>query len=555
MVARDYANTRSSPLTQITKDNAAQLKVAWTFETGLGKGAEAAPLIIGDTLYLVTPFPNVLYALDLANSGAVKWKYEPKPDAAAQGVACCDVVNRGPAYADGVVFINTLDCHTCAVDAKTGKEKWKTKLGEINKGETITMAPLYVKGKVLVGNSGGEMGVRGWLTALDAKNGEIAWRAYSTGPDKDCLIGEGFHPYYELDNGKDLGVSSWPPEHWKLGGGTVWGFVSYDPALDYLYYGTANPGVWNPELRPGDNKWSCSIIARRPADGQASWAYQVSPHDLFDWDGVNENVLADLEIQGQTRKALMHVDRNGYVYVMDRERGQVLSATQLGRNTAVSSIDLKSGRPVHNPEKEPKTNRVVRDIQPFSAGVKDWQPCAYSAGTGLLYIPHQNMAMDYEGTEANYISGTPYLGVNAKFYAGPGGYRGVFTAWDPVQAKAVWETHEKFPVWSGAVVTDGGVVFHGTMDNWFKALDAKTGDELWKFKCGSGIIGQPVSFQGPDGKQYIAILSGVGGWAGAIVSGDLDARDPTAALGFVNGMKDLPQATTKGGTLYVFGLP
>jgi len=280
MPAKNYQAWRFSKLDRIKRDNVKNLKVAWTFSTGVTRGHEAAPLVIGSTMYVVTPYPNILYALDLANNGSAKWKYEPKPSAAAQGVACCDVVNRGAAFSEGKVFFNTLDGHAVAVDAKDGKEIWNTKLGEINKGETITMAPLVVKDKVLVGNSGGEFGVRGWLTAVDAKTGKIVWRAWSTGSDKDCLIGDQFKPFYDSDKGKDLGISTWPPSHWKIGGGTVWGWVSYDPELNLIYYGTSNPGSWNPDLRPGDNKWACGVFARRPEDGQAVWYYQWSPRSL-----------------------------------------------------------------------------------------------------------------------------------------------------------------------------------------------------------------------------------------------------------------------------------
>jgi PQQ-dependent dehydrogenase (methanol/ethanol family) len=556
MAARDYANTRYSGLDQITAANARNLHVAWTFSTGVLRGQEAAPLVVGATMYLVTPFPNILYALDLSQPGApVKWKYEPKPVSAAQGVACCDVVNRGAAYAGGRIFYNTLDAQTVAVDAATGKEAWRARIGDINQGESITMAPLVVKGKVLVGISGGEFGIRGRLTALDAGSGKIAWRAYSTGPDKDVLIGERFKPFYPQDRGKDLGVSSWPGSAWKIGGGSVWGFLSYDPDLDLVYYGTANPGPWNPEVRPGDNKWTAGVFARDPDDGAAVWFYQWSPHDLYDWDGINENVLVDLPWQGQTRKLLLRPERNGYVYVLDRTNGQVLSATPYGFITGSKGVDLKTGRLIPNPDKEPATGKVVRDICPAAPGMKDWQPSAWSPRLRVLFIPHQNLCMDYEGLEPNYIAGTPYVGVNAKFYAGPGGNRGEFLAWDPIAAKPVWSIKEKFPVWSGALVTAGDVAFYGTMDGWFKAVNARTGEELWRFKTGSGIIGQPVSYRGPDGKQYIAVLSGVGGWSGAIVAGGLDARDSSAALGFVNAMRDLPDVTTKGGTLYVFALP
>jgi PQQ-dependent dehydrogenase (methanol/ethanol family) len=556
MPARNYASTRYSGLNQITTENIGQLQVAWTFSTGVTRGHEAAPLVVGSTMYVVTPFPNFLYALDLSKPGApLKWTYKPNPDLASQGVACCDLVNRGASYFDGKIYYNTLDAHTVAVDAKSGKEAWKTRVGDINKGESITMAPLVVKGKVLVGNSGGEFGVRGWLTALDAKTGKLAWRAYHTGPDKDVLIGSRFKPFYRQDQGKDLGVSSWPGDAWKIGGGGSWGWISYDPDMDLIYYGTSNPGPWNPEVRPGDNKWTAGIFARDPENGEAVWFYQWSPHDLFDHDGINEQILLDLPIKGQTRKVLVRPERNGYIYVVDRATGEVLSADPYGFITSSKGVDLKTGRLIEVAEKAPQTGKVVRGICPAAPGMKDWQPSSYSPRTGLLYIPHQNLCQDIEAGEANYIEGTPYVAAIVKMYAGPGGNRGVLRAWDPIGRKTVWEIKEKFPVWSGTVVTAGDLVFYGTMEGWFKAVDARTGKQLWQFKTGSGIIGQPVVYRGPDGKEYIAVLSGVGGWAGAVVAGGLDVRDSSAALGFVNAMKDLPQATTKGGMLYAFSLP
>jgi PQQ-dependent dehydrogenase (methanol/ethanol family) len=555
MPAHDYASLRYSRLTEINSGNAHSLKLAWSFSTGVLRGHEAAPLVVGGTMYVVTPYPNIVYALDLTKPGApTKWVFEPKPESASQGVACCDFVNRGVAYDGGRIFFNTLDGHTIALDAETGRQIWKTRLGDINIGETITMAPLVVKGKVLVGNSGGEFGVRGWITALDAATGAIAWRAYSTGPDRDVLIGPRFKPHYAMDRGADLGVSSWPPDAWKIGGGTVWGWISYDPELDLIYYGTGNPGPWNPDQRPGDNKWTCGIFARDPDTGEAVWFYQWGPHDLFDYDGINENLLLDLPIAGVQRKVLLRPERNGYVYILDRATGEVISADAYAHVTTTSGIDLKSGRLKYVDEKKPVLGEVVRDICPSSPGSKDWQPSSYSPKTGLVYIPNQNLCMDAEALEANYIAGTPFVGTDVKMYPGPGGNRGAMTAWDPVRRGIVWTVKENFPVWSGTVVTAGGVVFYGTMEGWFKCLDATTGELLWQFKCGSGIIGQPIVYRGPDGKEYVAILSGVGGWSGAIVSGDLDPRDSTSALGMVNAMRDLPANTTKGGMLYVFSL-
>jgi lanthanide-dependent methanol dehydrogenase len=552
--AKDYASTRYSSLDQINTSNAKQLKVAWTFSTGMDRGHEAAPLYVNGTLYIITPWPNTLFALD-AKSGAIKWQYNPNPSPSSKGVACCDWVNRGGSYAFGNIYYNTLDGFTVAVNATTGKEVYKTKLGDITKGETITMAPLVVKDKVLVGNSGGEFGVRGWLIAVDAHSGKIVWRAYSTGPDKEVLIRPRFKPFYGSDKGQDLGVKTWPPDAWKIGGGTVWGWVSYDPETNLIFYGTANPGPWNADERPGDNKWTAGIFARDADTGEAVWFYQYSQHDLYDYDGVNENLLLELPINGQQRKVVVHPDRNGYVYVLDRATGQPLSANPFAYVNTSKGVDLKSGLLQYNDEKKPKFGSVTREICPSAPGAKDWQPSAFSPRTGLLYLPHNNLCMDEEDVSVSYIAGTPYVGANVKMFAGPGGHGGEFTAWDPINGKAVWNIKDRFPVWSGALATAGDVVFFGTMDGYFKAVNAKTGEELWQFKAGSGIIGQPVTYRGPDGKQYVAVLSGVGGWAGAIVSGGLDLRDPTAALGFVGAMKELPKYTSKGGQLYVFALP
>jgi len=556
MAPLNYANTRYSPLDQIRRDTIGALRVEFTFSTGVNRGQEAAPIVVGDTMYLVTPWPNIVYALDLSRPGAPqKWRYEPRPLPAAQGVACCDVVNRGAVFWQDRVIFNTLDGRTIALDAATGERVWETRLGDINRGETITMAPIVVKGKVLVGNSGGEFGVRGWLTALDAATGRQVWRAYSTGPDRDVLIGPSFRPHYASERGRDLGVSTWPPEAWRIGGGTVWGWISYDPELDLIYYGTANPGPWNAEQRPGDNKWTAGMFARDPDDGQARWFYQFSPHDLFDYDAVNESLLVDLVLDGKRRKVLVRPERNGYVYVIDRATGEVLSADPFAPVNATEGIDLRSGRVRWNADKLPATGRVVRGICPASPGAKDWNPSAFSNRTGLVYIPHNNLCMDWQTHEVSYIAGTPYLGAEARYYAGPGGHRGALSAWNPVTRSMAWQVTEDLPVWSGALATAGDVVFYGTMDGWFKAVDARNGAPLWRFKADSGIIGQPVSYRGPDGRQFIAVLSGIGGWAGAVVVQNLDTRDVTAGGGWAGAIADLKDRTSPGGTLYVFALP
>ncbi len=556
MPGKNPASTRFSGLNEIHAQNVAQLKVEFTFSTGVLRGHEAAPIVKDGTMYVVTPYPNNVYALDLTKPGAPqKWKFSPKPSPAAQGVACCDVVNRGVQLVDGVIYMTTLDGQAIALDANTGQERWRARLGDINKGETVTMAPFVVKDKVLIGNSGGEYGVRGWLIALDRATGKEVWRAYMTGPDAEVLIGPDFKPFYPTERGPDLGVKSWPPEAWKIGGGTVWGWLSYDPELNLIYHGTGNPGPWNDEQRPGDNKWTGGIFARDADTGRARWFYQTVPHDLFDYDAINELVLLDAQLNGQLRKVLVRPERNGYLYVIDRITGEVISADAYAHVNSIAQVDLKSGRPTYNPDKKPKLGRVVRDICPTAPGSKDWNPSAYSPLTGLLYIPHINLCMDWESIEANYIAGTPYVGANTIMYPGPGGHRGELSAWDVVGRRKAWSIKEDLPLWSGALATAGNLVFYGTLDGTLKAVDATDGELKWQFKTGSGIIGQPVSYRGPDGRQYIAVLSGVGGWAGAVVAGDLDVRDPTAAKGFANAVSDLPGKTTKGGMLYVFALP
>ncbi|HKN66118.1 MAG TPA: PQQ-dependent dehydrogenase, methanol/ethanol family [Gemmatimonadaceae bacterium] len=530
----DYALSRYSDLAQVTTTTAKHLKLAWSFSTGALRGHEGAPLVVGNTMYLVTPFPNVAYAIDLAKPPAVKWRFQPNTDPWAVGVACCDVVIRGWAYDAGKLIYNLLDDRTIALDANTGKLLWQTKLADVNEGITMTMAPLVVKGKVLVGNSGGEMGARGWLAALDENTGKELWRAFSTGTDSDVKIGPRFHAFYAKDRGRDLGLTTWPPDGWKHGAGTVWGWISYDPTLNLVYYGTSNPGPWNQDQRPGDNKWTSTIFARDPDTGEAVWAYQVTPHDLWDYDAVNENILADLPIGGTMRKVLVHFDRNAFGYTIDRATGEVLVARPFSNLNWSTGIDLKSGTPNVVESKKTHEGATIQNICPPDIGGKDQQPAAFSPRTGLFYVPTNNECMDYTGIEASYIAGTPYWGARMERHAGPGGNRGAFVAWDATTGSAVWSIPEKLLVYSGALVTAGDVVFYGTVDGWFKAIDARTGQELWRFKTGSGVIGAPITYLGPDGKQYVAVLTGVGGAAG--VDSHVDGYP------------------SEGGELYVFSL-
>lgn len=555
--ARTLEGTRYSPLNKIDTSNVKNLKEVWSYVTGIKDGHEGQPLVINNTMYVVTPFPDRLISFDLTKPGpAKKWEYSPPIDVASFGKACCDDVNRGAAYANGKIIYNLLDNHTIAVDANTGKELWRTKLDDVNKGATMTMAPLVVKNKVIVGVSGGELGVRGWIAALDVNSGKILWRAYNTGPDKDALIGAGFKPYYSWMQGKDMGVKSWRGEQWKIGGATAWGWVTYDPETNLIFYGTSNPGVWNPDMRPGDNLWSTTIWARNPDTGEAKWAYSMTPHDMWDYDGVNENIVADIPINGQTRKVIVHVDRNGFIYTIDRTNGQVLVAEKFMPTNWATGIDLKTGRPILDSAKTTHQGRLTKNVCPSSSGARDQQPAAYDPQTHLIYTGATNLCMDYGGIEAKYIAGTPYVGAAVRMYAGPGGNdaRGEFMAWDPATGKKVWSIKEKYPVWSGALATAGGVVFYGTMDGDFKAVDAKSGKELWKTHFDSGVIGNAMTYIGPDGKQYVAVYSGVGGWLGAIVPGNLSPDDPWAALGAVGAMSDLPKDTKPGGAVHVFAV-
>ena len=553
--AKNYASTRYSELDEINTQNVGKLQMAWQFSLGTNKGQEGAPLIVDNTLYVMGPYPNDVFALD-ATTGDLKWSYAPKPDPAAQGVACCDVVSRGIAYDNAKIFIATLDNHVVALDARTGQELWHTKLGEISKGETITMAPLAAKGKVFIGNSGGEMGVRGWVTALDEKDGSTVWRAYSTGPDKDVLIGDDFKPFYDSLKGKDLGVSTWPAEHWQNGGGTVWGWISYDPELNLIYYGTANPGPWNSNQRPGDNLWTTTIFARDADTGGAKWAYQINPHDLWDYDEINENVLLDLDIDGQARKVLVHIGRNGHMYVIDRKTGEVLSAEPYDTVTSIKTIDLKTGRPVLDKSKHPDLeqghSRRVSGVAGSQGLAADGMVAAHQAALraapaslhelqdlrGRLHRRHALCRRD-----CRHVCGPRRLS------------RRVHGVGSVASEKKVWSINENFPVWSGTLVTAGDIAFYGTMDRWFKAVDAKTGKLLWKFHAGSGFIGQPVDLQGGDGRQYVAILSGVGGWSGAVANAEIDPRVRNGALGFTGATQDLPAYTKGGSELLVFAIP
>ncbi|MBH5369802.1 lanthanide-dependent methanol dehydrogenase XoxF5 [Bradyrhizobium glycinis] len=562
MPAGDYANTRYSKLNQINAQNVGKLQVAWTFSTGVLRGHEGGPLIIGNVMYVHTPFPNKVYALDLSNENKIIWKYEPKQDPNVIPVMCCDTVNRGLSYGDGKIILHQADTNLVALDAKTGQVAWSATNGNPAKGETGTSAALVVKDKVLVGISGGEFGVQCHVTAYDLKSGKQVWRAYSEGPDDQIKL----DPVKTTSLGKPVGPDSslktWQGDQWKIGGGCTWGWISYDPALNMVYYGSGNPSTWNPKQRPGDNKWSMTIFARDADSGMAKWVYQMTPHDEWDYDGVNEMILTDQQINGQNRKLLTHFDRNGLAYTMDRETGELLVAEKYDPKVNwTSGVDMDKNSPTYG---RPKVvaqystehggeDKNTKGICPAALGTKDEQPAAYSPDTQLFYVPTNHVCMDYEPFKVSYTAGQPYVGATLSMYPPQGeSHMGNFIAWDGKTGKIVWSNKEQFSVWSGALATAGGVVFYGTLEGYLKAVDAKSGKELYKFKTPSGIIGNVTTYEN-NGKQYVAVLSGVGGWAGIGLAAGL--TDPTAGLGAVGGYAALSNYTALGGTLTVFSLP
>jgi lanthanide-dependent methanol dehydrogenase len=553
----NYAGQRYSRLGQINKSNVKDLRVAWTFSTGVLRGHEGGPLVIGDVMYIHTPFPNIVYALDLNDQGRVIWRYQPDQDPTVIPVMCCDTVNRGVAYGDGKIVLYQADTNLVALDARTGEELWKTANGDPGIGETGTMSPLIVGDKVIVGISGGEFGVQGHMSAYDLDSGEMVWRAYSVGTDDQILMDPENTTHLGQPVGADSGTNTWEGEQWKLGGGTTWGWVTYDPELHLIYYGSGNPGTWNPNQRPGDNRWSMTIMARDPDTGMAKWVYQKTPHDEWDYDGVNENILAELDFDGEMRKVLVNFDRNGFAYTLDRETGELLVAEKY--DPAVNwatHVDMETGRPqvvprystAHQGEDVNTTN-----ICPAALGTKDQQPATFSPRTGLFYVPTNHVCMDYEPYAVSYTAGQPYVGATLSMYPAPGGdHLGNFIAWDAVNGEIVWSNPEPFSVWSGALSTSGDVVFYGTLEGHLKAVDAHTGQELYSFKTPSGIIGNVNTYM-HRGKQHVAVLSGIGGWAGIGLAAGLTGD--TEGLGAVGAYKALSDYTQLGGVLTVFTLP
>jgi PQQ-dependent dehydrogenase (methanol/ethanol family) len=567
----DYSATRYSTLDQINTKNVGELKVAWTFSTGILRGHEGSPLVIGDVMYINTPFPNTVFALDLNDENKIIWKYEPKQDPSVIAVMCCDTVNRGLAYAEGKIVMQQADTTVVALDAKTGKEIWKATNGDPKRGETSTNAVLIVKDKVIAAISGAEFGVQGRATAYDLNTGKLVWKAYSVGPDNEIL----FDPEKTMSLGKPVGkdssIKTWNGDQWKIGGGTMWGGWSYDPEANLIYYGTANPSTWNPSQRAGpdgkpiDQKWTMSIIARNPDTGVAAWAYQMTPFDQWDYDGVNENILAEIDVGGSKVPALVHFDRNGFGYTLNRKTGELLVAQKFDPKVNwATGIDMDKSSPNYGrPQLVEKYGTFhdgkgadvnTKGICPAALGSKDMQPASYSKLTGLFYVPTNHVCMDYEPFKVSYTAGQPYVGATLSMFPAPDSHGGMgnFIAWDAGKGKIVWSKPEQFSVWSGALTTAGGVAFYGTLEGYFKAVDQKTGKELFKFKTPSGIIGNAMTYM-HNGKQYVGVYSGVGGWAGIGLAAGL--TNPTDGLGAVGGYSGLKQYTNLGGSLTVFSLP
>ncbi|MCH9697034.1 MAG: PQQ-binding-like beta-propeller repeat protein, partial [Gammaproteobacteria bacterium] len=474
----DYQATRYSELKQINESNVEHLKPAWMFSTGAFGGHEGGPLVIGDTIYIHTGFPHKVYAIDQATQ-TVKWSYEYQSDKDVDidqviSVMCCDVVNRGLAYADKKIFLAQGDGTLVALRTEhdllangefarlpddtidrsrlAGGIVWKITNGDSKLGATHTSAPLVVKDKVLVGVSGGEFGVRGYLSAYYIKDGSPAWKAYSMGPDSDMLIDPEKTTSMLKPVGKNSSLESWQGDQWKVGGGTTWGWYSYDPELNLVYYGSGNPGTWNPVQRPGDNKWSMAIWARDADTGVARWVYQMTPHDEWDYDGTGEMVLVDQRIKGRLRKTLVHLDRNGFGYTLDRETGELLVAEKFDQSVNwASHVNMQTGRPKVISQYSTHANGEDENTQaicPAALGSKNQQPVAYSPKTQLFYIPGNHLCMDYEPFEIEYRSGQPYVGATLTMFPARHNVKtgrseqsmhlGQFTAWDAKTGRIVW---------------------------------------------------------------------------------------------------------------------
>lgn len=565
MTGKNYSANNYSEANQITKENVKQLKAAWSFSTGVLSGHEGTPLVVDGVMYIHSPFPNTTFAVSLAEPGKILWQHKPKQNPTARAVACCDVVNRGLAYWPGngkvgpLILKTQLDGHVVALKADTGEEYWKLENSDIKVGSTLTIAPYVVKDTVLIGSSGAELGVRGYVTAYDIPTGQQKWRAYATGPDEEVRLGNDFNnanPHYGQ---KGLGQATWEGEAWKIGGGTNWGWYAFDPGTNLFYYGSGNPAPWNETMRPGDNKWTMTIWGRDIDTGMAKFGYQKTPHDEWDYAGVNVMMLSEQQDKtGKMRKLLTHPDRNGIVYTLDRENGDLISADKIDDTVNwVKQVDLKTGLPQRDPEYATRMDHKGRDICPSAMGYHNQGHDSYDPQRKSFFMGINHICMDWEPFMLPYRAGQFFVGATLNMYPGPKGDRqtyeglGQVKAYDAINNKYKWEVMERFAAWGGTLATAGGVVFYGTLDGFIKARDSDTGELLWKFKLPSGVIGHPMTYT-HNGTQYVAIYYGVGGWPGVGLVFDLN--DPTAGLGSVGAFKQLQHYTQMGGGVMVFSL-
>jgi alcohol dehydrogenase (cytochrome c) len=520
---------RYSALNNINATNVGTLVEDFSVDTGAKGSHMGEPLVVGSTLYVVTPFPNKLIAYDLANKGAILWTYTPKANKYAKGVNCCDAVNRGAAYSNGKIVFNVLDNTTVAVDAVKGTELWRNTTADVHSGVTMAGAPIIVNGKVIVGTVSGEMGVRGWVLALDLATGKELWRGYNTGPDKDVLINSQTKlPYTTPGKNTDLGQKSWPGNTWQQGGSSAWAYLTYDKDTDTVFYGTSQPGVWNPEVRPGDNKWGASIFARDPNTGAVKWVYQVTPHDNWDYDAISENIPVNLPL-GKHSNLLVHFNKNGFAYAFDRSTGEIISAEQFVKDVNwASGIDLTTGLPMVNPDKFTHTGKTTSGICPSALGGKGWEPGSFSPSTGLFYMPTFNLCMKMHMLKAEYVYGAPYMAMDMAIEGAPTDptYTSELIAWDIAKGKA-FGLKEPSAIYGGVLSTAGNLVFYGTQDKVFKAIDARPAQAvngvpkvLWSTKMECSTVGNPITFTvGQTNEQRIAVFSGVGAMAGGFGGG------------------------------------
>jgi quinohemoprotein ethanol dehydrogenase len=525
---RTYGEQRYSPLARINDGNVGELGLAWSYATGTTRGLQASPIVVDGTMYTTGTW-SVVYALD-AKTGRELWKYDPEVPRAWGRYLCCDAVNRGVAVWKGALYLGTIDGRLVSLDAKTGARRWEVNTIDRTKPYSITGAPRVVKGKVLIGNGGAELGVRGYLSAYDADTGKLVWRFYTVpGNPKD-----GFeHP--ELAQA----AKTWNGEWWVGGGGgTVWDSMAYDPELDTLYVGTGNGSPWARDIRSpggGDNLYLSSILALDPDTGRLKWHYQTTPADNWDYTATQHIILAELPIGGKTRKVLMQAPKNGFFYVLDRVTGELLSADKYIPATWASHVDMKTGRPVETADAN--YSKETKLILPAAFGGHNWHPMAFNPKTGLVYIPAMQPVGIYPpseefkqtgkytrrdmfwnpGIDWNSYTDTIYA-LLAKFGGALPPDRGFLKAWDPIRKKTVWEIeHPAF--WNGGLLTTAGnLLFQGTGDGRFVAYAADTGSILWAVPTMVGIIAPPVTYE-VDGEQYVAVMAGYGG-AGGVTGGD-----------------------------------